>query len=106
MKLLHQLKSGFKRTTEKNKDHSKVLIEEDYLIDPIFWRLNRLSILWFETTMIEQHTQNIFLQLIKDCPVMVNGQNLFDESINNCQRTYGIKKLQLVREMIMQFVVF
>ena len=45
VKLLHQLKSGFKRTTEKNKDQSKVLIEEDYLIDPIFWRLNRLSIL-------------------------------------------------------------
>ena len=53
VKLLEQLKSGFKRTINRNKYSSKVSIERqnqylDYLIDPNFQGVNRLFVLSFE----------------------------------------------------------
>ena len=52
-KLLQQLKSGFKRTINWNKDQSKVIVQEqnrylDWFIDPIFRGVNRLFVLSFE----------------------------------------------------------
>ena len=52
-KLLKQLKSGFKRSIDWNKYHTKVSIEEvnqylGFLIDPAFQGLNRLFVLSFE----------------------------------------------------------
>ena len=52
-KLLEKLKSGFKRTINWNKYHSKISTEKqnqylDYLIDPGFQGGNRLFILSFE----------------------------------------------------------
>ena len=53
MKLLQQLKSSSKRTTNWNKYQSKVTIQTpnpylDYLIDPNFQGVNRLFVLSFE----------------------------------------------------------
>ena len=67
VKLLQQLKSGFKRTINWNKYQSKVTIQEpnthlDYLIDPSFQGVNRLFVLWFEILQIKQCTQDIIIQ--------------------------------------------
>ena len=53
VKLLVQLKSGFKRTINWNKYQSKVSAEAqnpylDYLVDPSFQEVNRLFALLFE----------------------------------------------------------
>ena len=52
-KLLEQLKSGFKRINNWNKYQSKVTVQAqnqylDYLIDPSFQEVNKLSVLSFE----------------------------------------------------------
>ena len=52
-KLLKQLKSGFKRSINWNKYHTKVSIEKvnqylGFLIDPTFQGLNRIFVLSFE----------------------------------------------------------
>ena len=52
-KLLEQLKSGFKRTVNRNKYQSKISTQIqnqylDFLIDPSFQRVNRLFVLLFE----------------------------------------------------------
>ena len=59
MKLLEQLKSGFKRTTKWNKYRSQMSIQNNknnlnYLIDPTFTNVNRLFVLSFER--IEENT--------------------------------------------------
>ena len=66
-KLLEQLKSGFKRTIDWNKYQTKVLIERqnqylDYLIEPRFHGVNRLSVLLLKIRGIEKYTQDIPLQ--------------------------------------------
>ena len=53
IKLLEQLKSGFKRTVKWNKYRSQVTIQNNndslnYLIDPTFTNVNRLFVLSFE----------------------------------------------------------
>ena len=52
IKLLEQLKSGFKRTTKWNKYRSQMTIQPqnnnlNYLIDPTFTKVNRLFVLSF-----------------------------------------------------------
>ena len=53
IKLLEQLKTGFKRTIKWNKYRSQVTIQNNnnnlnYLIDPTFTNVNRLFVLSFE----------------------------------------------------------
>ena len=53
IKLLEQLKSGFKRTIKWNKYRSQMTIQPqnnnlNYLIDPTFTNVNRLFVLSFE----------------------------------------------------------
>ena len=52
-KLLQQLKSSFKRTTNWNKYQSKVIVQQqnqysNFFIDPSFQEVNRLFVLSFE----------------------------------------------------------
>ena len=59
--LLEQLKSGSKRTAKWNKYRSQMTIQLqnnnlNYLIDPIFTKVNRLLILSFERTAGENNT--------------------------------------------------
>ena len=71
--LLEQLKSGSKRTAKWNKYRSQMTIQLqnnnlNYLIDPIFTKVNRLLILSFERTAGENNTnkrsQRFFFTLL------------------------------------------
>ena len=67
MKLLQQLKSGFKKTVNWNKYESSVKkIAQNrylnYLINPSFQGVNRPFVLSFENEIIEHHTEIITFQ--------------------------------------------
>ena len=87
-KLLQQLKSGFKRTTNWNHCESSVKIfaknrNLNHLINQSFQGVNRL----FD---IEYHSQLIIFQKveIKDYNVLIDGRNFFDQPINSINKTY------------------
>ena len=92
---MQQLKSGFKRTINWNKDQSKVTMQEpnlslDYLIDPSFQGVNRHFVLSFENTAGRTvHTKFYLLTVkIKDYNFMIE-EKLFDQPVKNNLRTYG-----------------
>ena len=89
-KLLEQLKSGFKRTINWNKYQAKVSTERviqylDYLIDSSFQGVNRLFVLPFENGAQRTSGKRYYIPTreIKNCNVMIDGQNFFDQPINN-----------------------
>ena len=93
--LLQQLKSGFKRTNNWNKHQSKVTIHAPnpylgYLIDPSFQGVNRIFVLSLEnTTNRKVRTKYYLLTVeIKNCNVIADGKNVFDQPVNNNLRTY------------------
>ena len=63
----------------------------DYLIDPNFQGVNKLSVLLFEnTTDWTEHTKYYLPTVeIKCYNVMIDGQNIFDQPVKNSLRTYG-----------------
>ena len=68
IKLLEQLKSGFKRTIKWNKHRSQMTIQPqnnnlNYLIDPTFTKVNRLFILSFARNAEEDHRDSFFTVL-------------------------------------------
>ena len=84
-KLLHQLKTGFKRTINWNKYQSKPkqYTQNRYLshlIDPSFLGENRLFVLSFEDDEHRRSYKRYLLPTseIKDCNVMIDGKNFFD----------------------------
>ena len=93
-KLLQQLKSGLKKTINWNKYQSKLSIQApnsyfDYLIDPCFQRVNRLFLLFENTTDRTVHINNYLPTVeIKDYNVMIDGQNFFDQPVKNSLRIY------------------
>ena len=113
-KLLQQLKSGFKRTIHWSEYQSKpeLLIwnpQLNHLIEPNFQGVNRLSLLSFENNAQKTSSKRYYFPNleIKDCNVMINGKNVFDQPIKNDKITYEIlEKLILAKEMIMQLVVY
>ena len=69
-KLLEQLKTGFKRTIKWIKYRSKMPDSTrnnnlDYLIDPIFTKVDRLFVLTLKMKMIEILFQSVILQVFK-----------------------------------------
>ena len=95
-KLLQQLKSGFKCTTNWNKYQSKVTTQaqnsySDFLIDPSFQGVNRFFVLSFENNDDRQvHTGYYLLKVgIKDYNVITDGKNFFDQPIKSNMRTYN-----------------
>ena len=102
-KLLQQLKSGFKRTINWNIYQSKVAIQApnpylDYLIDSSFQGVNQLFVLLFENKDDSTVHTKYYLQTveIKDCNVMINGQNFLDQLVKNYLRTYdNIQKIAI-----------
>ena len=69
-KLLEQLKSGFKRTTNWNKYQSKITPQTqnrylDFLIDLSFQGLNRLFVLSFEDNNVQESYKGYFLPTIE-----------------------------------------
>ena len=103
VKLLRQLKSGFKTTISWNKylAKSELLAQNsnlNHLMEPIFQRVYRLFVLAFEND--EQRTSNKRYYIpnveIKDYNVMIDGNTFFDQPIKTIIKTYeNIRKITI-----------
>ena len=87
VKLLKQLESGFKRTINWNNYQSKATNKAQnrylyFLVDTSFEGVNRLFVSFKDENGSESYSQ-YYLQIveIKDFNDMINGKNLFDQSI-------------------------
>ena len=87
-KLLTQLKSGFKRTTDWNKYLSKpeLLTQNpnlNQLVEPSFHGVNRLFVLAFENDRQRTNNKRYYLTNVerKDYNVMTDGESFFDQPI-------------------------
>ena len=94
VKLLRQLKSGFKRTINWNNYQLKVSIKKrnqylDYLIDPSFQGVNILFVLSFQVNTYRiRHTRYFLPKVeIKGYNIMIDGQNISDQPVKNDMRT-------------------
>ena len=94
-KLLRQLKSGFKRTINWSKYESSVKTFAEnrylnYLINSYFEGENRLFVLSFENENGGTSHSTYYLPKvqIKDCNVVIDGRNFFDQPINSMTKTY------------------
>ena len=102
IKLLEQLKSGFKRNVYWNKYRSQVTIQKNndnlsYLIDPTFTNVNRLFVLSFERieeNNIKKDYRDSFSHYyvpkvqIKDFSVLIDEKSFFDLQIKYEEQTY------------------
>ena len=101
VKLLQQLKSGFKRKITWNKYESnlKTFAQNrylNYLINPSFQGVNRLFILSFENENDRTSHSTYYLPKveIKDYNVMIDGRNFFNQPINSMSKAYeNIRKI-------------
>ena len=100
-KLLQQLKYGFKKTISWNKYESSIKTFAqnrylNYLTNPSFQGVNRLFVLSFENENDRTSHSTYYLPKveIKDCNVMTDGRNFFDQPINSMNKTYeNIRKI-------------
>ena len=100
-KLLQQLKLGFKRTINWNEYESSIKTFAqgryiNHLINPSFQGVNRLFLLSFENEKGRRSHSAYYLPKveIKDCNVMTDGKNVFDQPINSMTKTYeNIRKI-------------
>ena len=98
IKLLEQLKSGFKRTIKWNKYRSQMTIQLqknnlNYLIDPTFTNVNRSFVLSFPRNN-NSDNRNSFSHYyvpnveIKDFNVLIDGKSFFDLPVKNEEEAY------------------
>ena len=100
-KLLQQLKSGFKRVNSWNKYLSKpeLLAQNpnlNHLVEPSFQGVNRLFVLAFKNDAQRTSAKGYYLPNVelKDCNIMINGENFFDQPVKNNDVTYeNIRKI-------------
>ena len=98
IKLLEQLKTGFKRTIKWNKYRSQITVQPqnnmlNYLIDPTFTKVNRLFVLSFARTnagdnrdsFSDYYLPNVE---IKDFNVLIDGKGFFDLPVKNEEGAY------------------
>ena len=98
IKLLEQLKSGFKRTIKWNKYRSQMTIEPqnnnlNYLIDPTFTNVNRLFVLSFSrntNTDSRYSYSNYYAPKVevKDFNVLIDGKSFSDFPVKNEEEAY------------------
>ena len=102
IKLLEQLKTGFIRTIKSNKYRSQMTIENNnnnlnYLIDPTFTNVNKLSVLSFERieeNNVQKGYKDFFSHYyvpnaeIKNLNVLIYGKRFFDLQVKNGEETY------------------
>ena len=103
IKLLEQLKSGFKRTIKWNKYRSQMTIQPQnnnlyYLIDPTSTIVNRLFVLSFQRIAGENNTakdrrdsfshNDVPNIRIKDFNVLIDRKNFFDLRVKNEEEAY------------------
>ena len=101
MKLLQQLKPGFKRTINWNEHELSVKTVAqnrylNYLINPSFQGVNRLFVLSFENENVRTSHSTYYLPKVEinDYNVMIDGKNFFDQPINSNIKTYeNIRKI-------------
>ena len=102
-KFLQQLNSGFKRVINWNKYLSKpeLLAQNpnlNPLFEPSFQGVNRLFVLAFENDDDTTSSNKYYVPTveIKDYNIMINGENVFDQSIKNNKVTYyNIRKIAI-----------
>ena len=87
-KLLQQLKSEFKSIINSNKCQSKLSKQSqnnylDYLIDPSFQGVNRLSVSSFENELDKRVHSGYYLPKVetKDFNVMIDVRIFFDQTV-------------------------
>ena len=98
IKILEQLKSGFKRTIKWNKYRSQMTIHPqnnnlNYLIDPTYTNVNRLFVLSFSRnnntdnrdSFSDYYVPNVE---IKDFNVLTDEKSFFDLPVKNEEETY------------------
>ena len=98
IKLLEQLKTGFKRTIKWNKYRSQMSIQPqnnnlNSLIDPTFTNVNRLFVLSFprnNNTDSRYSFSNYYVPKVKvnDFNVLIDGKSFFDLSVKNDVEAY------------------
>ena len=98
IKLLEQLKTGFKRTIKWNKYRSQMTIQPknnnlNYLIDPKFTSVNRLFILSFprnNNTDSRYSFSNYYVPKVEinDFHVLIDGKSFFDLPVKNEEEAY------------------
>ena len=101
VKLIQQLKSGFKKTISCNKYESSIKTFAQnrylyYLSNPSFQGANRLFVLPFKNENGKASHSTYYLSKIeiKDYNNMIDGRNLFDQPINSMNKTYeNIRKI-------------
>ena len=99
IKLLEQLKLGFKRTIKWNKYRSQITIQPknnnlNYLVDPTFINVNRLFVLSFtrdkegvnRDAFSDYYVPNIE---IKDFNILIDRKSFFDLPVKNEEEAYG-----------------
>ena len=94
-KLLEQLRTGFKRTIKWNKYRSEMTNQTknnnlNDLINPTFANVNWLFVFSFENENKRTSFSNYYVPngQIKDLNVLIDGKNLFDMPIKNCEEIY------------------
>ena len=98
IKLLEQLKTGFKRTIKWNKYRWQMTIQPqdknlNYLIDPRFTNVNGLFVLSFSRnnnadnrdSFLDYYVPNVE---IKDFNVLIDKKSFFDLSVKNEEEAY------------------
>ena len=98
IKLLEQLKSGFKRTIEWNKYRSQMTVQPqnnnlNYLVDPAFTNVNRLFVSSFAKTNAGDNRDSFSHYYvpnveIKDFNVLIDGKSFFDLPVKNEEEAY------------------
>ena len=102
IKLLEQLKTGFKRTIKWNKYRSQMTIQNNnhnlnYLIDPTLTNVNRLFVLSFERieeNNVKKDYRDSFSHYyvpkiqIKDFNVLIDGKSFLDLPVKNEEEAY------------------
>ena len=101
IKLLENIKQGFKRTISWIKCGSEITTRPknnnlDYLIDPVFRNSNKLFVLSFKNDN-NDHTRDSFnkyymlLVEIKDLNALFDSEPFFDHPVKNKQEAYEIR---------------
>ena len=98
IKLLEQLKSGFKKTIKWNKYRSQMTIQPknnnlNYLIDPTFTYVNRIFVLSFARSILGDKRDSISPYYlpnveIKDFDILIVGKGFLDFPVKNEEEAY------------------
>ena len=98
IKLLEQLKAGFKRTIKWNKYRSQITVQGqnsnlNNLIDPTFTNVNRLFVLSFTRTNAGDNRDSFSYYYVPNVEmkvfnVLIDGKGFFDLPVKNGEEAY------------------